>query len=497
MVGIPSAIPSDTKYLSVLGTPSSGLSSVSQLQRSHFSNMKNLLELYITYSDISTIDEDTFQDLSSIRQITLPNNKIKTIHKGLFQNLPALAYIDLSGNWDCVVEVGGLSGLPSLQYLYVGNMNLGSLDPGTFQRLPSLKGLYMPGNKLTDIDKDILLPLTGLEVLNIMENDIVSLSQDLEPLFSNLKSSFISDNPWQCTCESKWMKSLSNVASAQVDSIVICLGPDRFKYQNLNTIPDSELQCTPPNITCGGPFTVNVGESLKIECQVEGDPVPTIIFTNPAQVNIAEDTPVLGYELRDNFTIVIHAAVEVEDGNWTVSATNKEGVDMETVHVTVIPPTTTTTTTTTAATTTTATTGTTTTSATTTTTTAATTTTTTAATTTTTTAGTTTTAATTTTTTAGTTTTTAGTTTTSTTTHDSGISVNHVQAATVDNTGLIIGAVAAAITIIAAVTIFSCAMHKKYLKNRVEPFEEDEEDLFGVTVHRIEGHTAPTSTAWI
>lgn len=414
--------------------------------------MKNLLELYITYSDISTIDEDTFQDLSSIRQITLPYNKIKTIHKGLFQNLPDLAYIDLSGNWDCVVEVGGLSGLPSLQYLYVGNMNLGSLDPGTFQGLPSLKGLYIPGNKLTDIDKDILLPLTGLEVLNIMENDIVSLSQDLEPLFLNLKSLFISDNPWQCTCESKWMKSLSNVASAQVDSIVICLGPARFKYQNLNAIPDSELQCTPPNITCGGPFTVNVGESLTIECQVEGDPVPTIIFTNPAQVNIAEDTPVLGYELRDNFTIVIHSAVEAEDGNWTVSATNKEGVDMETVHVTVIPPTTTTTTTT---------------------------------------------AATTTTTTTGTTATTAGTTTTSTTTHDSGISVNHVQAATADNTGVIIGAVAAAITIIAVVTIFSCAMHKKYLKNRVEPFEEDEEDLFGVTVHRIEGHTAPTSTAWI
>ncbi|XP_067664165.1 leucine-rich repeat-containing protein 4B-like [Haliotis asinina] len=445
MVGIPSTIPMDTKYLSVLGTPSSRFSQVLQLTRSHFSSMKNLLELHITYADISTINGDTFQDLSSIREISLPNNKIKTIPKGLFQNLPELAYIDLSGNFDCIVEMGGLSQIPSLQYLYAGNINLGSLDPGMFQGLPSLKGLYIPGNGLTSIDRDVLLPLTNLKVLNIMENNIASLTPDLEPLLSNLESLFISDNPWQCTCENKWMKSLSSVSSVHVDSIVICLGPDKFKYQNLNTIPDSELKCIPPNITCSGPFTVYIGDSLTIECHVEGDPTPTVVFENPNQVNISKDTPVLGYTLQNDNTIVIQSVVEAEDGNWTVSATNSKGEDFDTVHVTVIPPSTTTVSASSSE---------------------------------------------------GADMDTAHVTVIppSTTTVSS---VSHVHTASVDNTGIIIGAVAGAITLIAAVAIFTFAVYKKYMKNKVEPFRDDEEDLFGVTVHRIEGHSAPISTAWI
>lgn len=339
LMTIPNGLPTDMTTLAISGTTSVPFDKLTHLKRQDVKNAKDYHTIIITNTALTTIDADAFQDLQELRLLTLKDNKISQLHLGTFDNLPNLDSLDLSGNEYCKVEAGTFANIPSLHFLYLGDMKLGHIDLKNFQRDTSLHVLDLHGNDLRKLHKDLLTPLTSLETLDLSNNKLKILPIDYQSFLSSLDHLDLSDNPWQCNCALDWMRNLPQVSTAKIGShtAVECYGPDRLKFQNLIDIPSPDLLCIPPKITCNGPFTVQTGDTITIECQTSGDPEPYTIWVVPDSTTLDEDHKKTGYRVEGS-VLTIQSASSSDGGNWTVMAISVGGSVNTTVVVEVEEP---------------------------------------------------------------------------------------------------------------------------------------------------------------
>ncbi|XP_041359987.1 immunoglobulin superfamily member 10-like [Gigantopelta aegis] len=336
-------IPTSAKALIVSGTLSKRIA-LHRLRRSDFTGL-NLIEIFITFTELTDIDEDSFQDLKQLRRVILKNNRIVKISQGTFQGLDSLEVVDLSDNEYCEIDSGTFSGLKTLRHLYLGNMKLRSLEKATFQGLQSLIVLDLHGNSLQHIQKDVISSLPKLQSLDLSSNIFKTLPKVLKSTLSRLNHLALSDNPWQCNCDLEWLKELTNLTASRnlfrhamdYSDLAVCYGPDKLRYRLLIDVPKSEMICIPPKIiTCGDPYQVAEGSSLIIHCQTEGDPFPKFTWQSPSGLTIDTTKHTDGYIATDNGTLVVSAADVASDGQWSVSAVNSRGNDSKSFQVGVL-----------------------------------------------------------------------------------------------------------------------------------------------------------------
>ncbi|CAH8587017.1 unnamed protein product [Heterobilharzia americana] len=136
-----------------------------------------LQRLTLRNCGIQSIQPGTFQSLKSLQQLDLSQNKVKSIRKGTFVGLH-LDFLRLDENFGLSIEEGAFEGT-------------------------SVVSLSINQCGLKTLRYDTLLPLINskqLKNLHLSGNQLITLESRLEPIFIQLQSLSLEQNPFKCDC---------------------------------------------------------------------------------------------------------------------------------------------------------------------------------------------------------------------------------------------------------------------------------------------------------
>lgn len=146
-----------------------------------------------------------------LQRLTLRNCGIQSIQSGTFQSLKSLQQLDLSQNRIKAILKGTFEGL-HLDFLRLDE-NFGlSIADGAFQD-SSIVSLSMNQCGLKLLSYNVLLPLINskqLKNLHLSGNQLITLESRLEPIFLQLQSLSLEQNPFNCDCKLSWLVSVLN-----------------------------------------------------------------------------------------------------------------------------------------------------------------------------------------------------------------------------------------------------------------------------------------------
>ncbi|CAH8854452.1 unnamed protein product [Trichobilharzia szidati] len=151
-----------------------------------------LQRLTLRNCGIQSIQPSTFQSLKSLQQLDLSQNRIKLIAKGTFQGLH-LDFLRLDENFGLNIEMGAFESA-------------------------SIVSLSINQCGLKTITYDTLLPLINskqLKNLHLSGNQLMTLESRLEPIFLQLQSLSLEQNPFNCDCKLSWLASVLNRRQVQ------------------------------------------------------------------------------------------------------------------------------------------------------------------------------------------------------------------------------------------------------------------------------------------
>ncbi|VUZ48763.1 unnamed protein product [Hymenolepis diminuta] len=143
-----------------------------------------------------------------LRLLKIRNCNIVSIASNAFANLgPQLEELDLSGNPLHTIAAHAFTGL-RLKSLFLNNLNNPVINDQAFSSIIEVHTLSLQNSHLTSLPLRPMLELVnhrGLKSLSIKGNQIAHLSPAFEPAFGLLQSFELSDNPWLCDCNLRWL----------------------------------------------------------------------------------------------------------------------------------------------------------------------------------------------------------------------------------------------------------------------------------------------------
>ena len=146
-----------------------------------------------------------------LRLLKIRNCNIVSIASNAFANLGSqLEELDLSGNPLHTIEAHAFTGL-RLKSLFLNNLQSPVIHEQAFSSIIEVHSLSLQNSRLTSLPLRPLIELVnlhGLKSLSIRENEITYLSPNYEPAFRLLESFDLSDNPWNCDCNLRWLIQL-------------------------------------------------------------------------------------------------------------------------------------------------------------------------------------------------------------------------------------------------------------------------------------------------
>lgn len=243
-----------------------------------------------------------------LQRITLRNCGIERLQPGSFEPIQSLKQLDLSQNHINIIEAGTFAGL-RLDYLRLDENHHLLLAPGAFDDA-SIVSLSMNQCGIESITYEDLAPLLRhhvLTTLHLSGNRLVTLDSRLEPVFLELQSLSLDQNPFQCDCRLSWLAEVlqrrqirrksrelkldGNVApDAPLDSDIprpTCRAPDRLTGRPLETLTNEDFFCGLPQLKNLEVYieeykesgeeqpptdSVNQPLSVTLRCQVNGSP---------------------------------------------------------------------------------------------------------------------------------------------------------------------------------------------------------------------------------
>ncbi|CAL8106576.1 unnamed protein product [Calicophoron daubneyi] len=143
---------------------------------------------------------------SQLQRLTIRNCGITRLEPRALRSLKTLQQLDLSQNKIQVIEQGTFAGL-RLDLLRLDENRGLHLDPGAF-RDASIVSLSMNQCGLTSLTYEDLFPLlsnNALTNLHLSGNKLFTLENRLEPIFLNLQSLSLEQNPFACDCRISWL----------------------------------------------------------------------------------------------------------------------------------------------------------------------------------------------------------------------------------------------------------------------------------------------------
>ncbi|VDM34173.1 unnamed protein product [Hydatigera taeniaeformis] len=146
-----------------------------------------------------------------LRLLKIRNCNIVSIASNAFANLGSqLEELDLSGNPLHTIEALAFTGL-RLKSLFLNNLQNPIIHDQAFSSIIEVQSLSLQNSRLTSLPLRPLIELAnqhGLKSLSIRGNDISHLPPTFEPAFRLLQSFELSENPWHCDCNLRWLIQL-------------------------------------------------------------------------------------------------------------------------------------------------------------------------------------------------------------------------------------------------------------------------------------------------
>ncbi|KAL8599622.1 hypothetical protein ACOMHN_053681 [Nucella lapillus] len=262
---------------------------VPSLRRSQLTSLPALEELTLTFAYLRDLEEDALSSLNNLKRLNLHDNQVRILTPRTFAGRDKLHYLDMTNNEGCVIQGDVFRPLTSLRTLFLGGMGLREARPSWFKSLSNLESLDLHGNRLESQEPDFLHGLLNVKMVDLTGNQLQTLPHSLSPSFTSLPSLHLGDNPWHCNYQLRWFKQFRRPRHSS--DPIKCATPAPLAFREVAKIPDGELTCLPPKILqCGGPYDVNKGSDVTMQCDVEGDPFPEVTWRTPGGV-VADITP--------------------------------------------------------------------------------------------------------------------------------------------------------------------------------------------------------------
>lgn len=158
--------------------------------------------------------------------------RIATVDEGAFENLPALVQVLLNDN-------------PNLTFVH----------PESFKNLPSLRTLFLHNSNLSTV-------------------------YNFSAKLPALQNWTLYGNPLVCDCNLKWLQWYIRNNTSERFSRLLCFmkGTNKSELVKDAVIDD---HCSPRIVHCPSALQLYEGQSLKLNCQAIGNPLPQIEWYSP------------------------------------------------------------------------------------------------------------------------------------------------------------------------------------------------------------------------
>ncbi|XP_018412204.1 PREDICTED: nyctalopin-like [Nanorana parkeri] len=252
--------------LEVLSLASNKIHYVPQALR----KLHNVTRLSMENNFIEAIGKNSFKNQQALQALNLRRNQIWAIQHEAFNQLNKLSVLNLGHNSLSHLPNQLFSGLDELRIMYLEANRIVKINC-SFNRLVNLKKLHLNNNLITHITRNAFSNLKQLQFLHLNKNSLTSVPSYLFLQMPNLKSVFLSFNPWSCDCSMAW------IATWMVDYKGIVQGLNCVFALSYRT--NSEI-FTGKGVTC---FHEDITEEQCVESSTDSASaltvIPYVIFT--------------------------------------------------------------------------------------------------------------------------------------------------------------------------------------------------------------------------
>ena len=218
------------------------------------SSLRNIEFTRLTYLYLSSVNFSEFSypiNAPLLTMLGLNFNKLEVFPSYFLRMTLDIDHLSLEGNNIRCVRYEDIKNMRKLYHLNLGRNCIDSIERGAFWYLEKLRYLDLSNNNIIQLGYEALFPI----VFN--ENGLV-----------------LRGNPWDCTCELRWLQFEIEWTDTAVG--LRCASP---LYMSNKKITEKELECRP--VTCEGMPTnivirVLAGDVVRILCPVVLDNVDTI-----------------------------------------------------------------------------------------------------------------------------------------------------------------------------------------------------------------------------
>lgn len=251
--------------------------------------LANLRVLDVSQNRIFHLQEQVFSGLSALHKLNVSHNRIEYVDAGVFTSLPIIETIDLSHN--DVVQF--------FEPYFANNKELTVLNlskmwtPGTFTTTET------GTRSLLEIER-LISTLYRVEKLDISNNGMKTIPETLTHA-PNLQQVIMQGNPWECTCEDRWILDWILTAKVTVGDSnrlsdtnnMFCKG--KTKNGQTATFPFYDYftklstTCVNSNIIAKTPYKYHaiMGKNKQLICHAQKPNWPKITWITPSKRRIS------------------------------------------------------------------------------------------------------------------------------------------------------------------------------------------------------------------
>ncbi|GAB6033281.1 hypothetical protein CHUAL_012881 [Chamberlinius hualienensis] len=283
------------------------------------SGLIHLQRIYLIRCGITQVDKEAFRSLSNLVELDLSYNQLSYVPTAAFKEAGHLRRLHLNGNPLLNLQPFAFAHMPSLMHLELSHCQIVSIAPGVFEGSGRIAMLKLNANSLTTLEKSVMEPLKSLNELHLHEN------------------------PWSCDCNLRALREWMLTRNVPIRVPPTCEQPEKFKGKTWDQLNIDDYACE-PKVTVLPSNSLNIleGDNVTLVCHVTGKPEPSARWlwqglpvtnestTSNGQPFLLDEDVASGFIKTTNLTIML--AEKGDTGMY--SCVGENYADVKTVNLT-------------------------------------------------------------------------------------------------------------------------------------------------------------------